>query len=148
MQNQEGLTPAERELETVLAGLKPHVAAMNRDRLMFEAGRASAGRGNRLWQGLTASLAVTLLVSVLIRPKPAVIETPGTLVADNVQSITTPQFEPVEQERLKAFRQYVQTRRTVLERGVEALRSSSTHRDARDEPLMTRQSVKEFLSST
>lgn len=76
MQNQEGLTPAERELETVLAGLKPHVAAMNRDRLMFQAGRASARQGQRLWQGLACSLAIILLASILVRPKRAVVAPP------------------------------------------------------------------------
>lgn len=147
MQNQEGLTPAERELETVLAGLKPHVAAMNRDRLMFQAGRASARRGQRLWQGLACSLAIILLASILVRPKPAVVEAPPTLVANNVETATVPCLERPDDERLEALRQYVRTRRRVLERGVDVLARPTVNRPS-TEPVMNRRALDAFLSST
>ncbi len=148
MQNHEGLTPAEQELETSLSGLKPNVGVMDRDHFMFEAGRASARRGHRLWQGLALSLVAMLLISILIRPEPVIVEVPTTLVANNVETSTIPQLKQTSEERLEAFREYVQTRQAVLERGVEALTTPPVHRDSVKEAPMTRQSLEEFLSST
>lgn len=149
MQDHEGLTQVERKLETVLAGFKPYVATVDRDHLMFEAGRASARPGHRLWQGLTSLLAVMFLVSILVRPKPVAVDAPPTLVANHVARATPLQLEPADEERLEALRQYVRTRRTVLERGIEALTTpSATRRPSAGTPPMTRESLDEFLSST
>jgi len=68
MHKEEGLTPAERELESVLGRLKPAASTLNRDELMFNAGRATAGRA-RPWQMLSVVLMALLLCSVLIRPE-------------------------------------------------------------------------------
>ena len=66
MHKEEGLTPAEQELESVLGQLKPTANTLNRDGLMFNAGRAAAGR-KKPWQMLSGTLMVMLLCSVLIR---------------------------------------------------------------------------------
>ena len=66
MHKEEGLTPAEQTLESALGELKPAANTLNRDELMFNAGRAAAGRG-RPWQMLSGALMVLLLCSVLIR---------------------------------------------------------------------------------
>jgi len=66
MHKEEGLTPAEQELESVLGRLKPAANTLNRDELMFNAGRAAAGRA-RPWQMLSGVLMALLLCSVLIR---------------------------------------------------------------------------------
>jgi len=66
MHKEEGLTPAEQELESVLGRLKPAANTLNRDELMFNAGRAAAGR-KQPWQMLSGVLMVLLLCSVLIR---------------------------------------------------------------------------------
>jgi hypothetical protein len=67
MHKEEGLTPAERELESALGRLKPAASTLNRDELMFNAGRAAAGRA-RPWQILSVVLMALMLCSVLIRP--------------------------------------------------------------------------------
>jgi hypothetical protein len=66
MHKEEGLTPAEQELESVLGQLKPAANTLNRDGLMFNAGRAAAGRKTP-WQMLSGTLMVLLLCSVMIR---------------------------------------------------------------------------------
>jgi hypothetical protein len=66
MQKEEGLTPAEQELESALGQLKPAANTLNRDELMFNAGRAAAGN-KQFWQMLSGMLMVLLLCSVLIR---------------------------------------------------------------------------------
>ena len=64
--HKEDLTPAEQELESVLGQLKPAANTLNRDELMFNAGRAAAGN-KQPWQMLSGVLMVLLLCSVLIR---------------------------------------------------------------------------------
>jgi hypothetical protein len=66
MHKEESLTPAEQELESVLGQLKPAPNTLNRDELMFNAGRAAAGK-KQPWQMLSGVLTVLLLCSVLIR---------------------------------------------------------------------------------
>ena len=66
MHKEEGLTPAEQELESVLGQLKPAANTLNRDELMFNAGCAAAGK-KQPWQMLSGVLMVLLLCSVLIR---------------------------------------------------------------------------------
>lgn len=63
MNPQDKLPPELEGLAAQLRGLTPAPAALNRDRLMFEAGRAAAGRGLAMWRGLAAAallLAATL----------------------------------------------------------------------------------------
>ena len=148
MQNHEGLTSIERELEAALAGLKPAGTGMDRDQVMFAAGRASIRRHNRIWQAIASSLAIVLLISIVSRPKPATIEiAPGSFV-NHQPSLSPQQVQPVDQKRLDAFRQYVRTRRAVLNRGIEALPPSPVRRARPSEPPLTRESIDELLSST
>jgi hypothetical protein len=56
--DKDNLTPAERELEGALRGLKPAGVSIDRDRLMFAAGRASAGRSVFRWRVTSAAAAV------------------------------------------------------------------------------------------
>ena len=70
MPPEESLTPAERELESALAGLAPAAPAIDRDALMFQAGRAAARRGGLLWKAASAALAACLAVSLVPRPQP------------------------------------------------------------------------------
>ena len=64
------LTPAQRELEDALRGLRPAPARIDRDRLLFEAGVA-AGRGRPgLVRGVAVALALVLGCSVLWKMVP------------------------------------------------------------------------------
>ena len=62
------LDPVEREVEAALAGLGPVAPAIDRDRLMFEAGRREATKSTRNkltgWRVMSGALAAGLLVSV------------------------------------------------------------------------------------
>lgn len=152
MQNTDGLTPMDRELEAALGGLRIAPAAISRDRMMFDAGRASARRRSRLWQGSAAVLAIALLVSIALRPAPIGPERPTEAVARQQISIepvaqSAAHVEPLNLERAQAFRQYIRMRRAVLERGVEVIPASDGIRDNPAPPL-TREDLDELLSST
>ncbi len=64
------LTPAERELELALARLRPSRARLDRDRLIFEAGRLAERRRSRRWMAAAAALGLCALLAVVIRPAP------------------------------------------------------------------------------
>jgi len=53
-----GLTPAQRELESALRDLRPARPNIDRDRMMFKAGAASARRSLNLWRAAAAVLVV------------------------------------------------------------------------------------------
>ena len=68
MHKEQDLTPAERELQAALGQLKPAANTLSRDALMFNAGRAAAGRRGP-WKMLSGALTLLLLCSILIRPE-------------------------------------------------------------------------------
>lgn len=119
MQHEENLSPAEQALESALSQLRPAATRLNRDELMFNAGRAAAGRKGS-WQMLSGVLTVLLLGSVLIRP--------GLNGSRELPSpADTPRFEmaqalhhPVQVESRGSL-EYVTLRQKVIERGLDAL---------------------------
>ena len=72
--SQPRLTPAQRELEDALRGLAPVAAAIDRDRLLFEAGAAAGRTRTRRMQWAIGALAAGLAIALLLRPEPTVIE--------------------------------------------------------------------------
>ena len=69
MLNENGLNPAEMELEAALGGLQPVAVVIERDRLMYRAGQSSARRRNLAWPILSIALALMLGVSLLHQPE-------------------------------------------------------------------------------
>ena len=63
--------PELRTVEAALGGLVPAAPAVNRDRLLYEAGRRSVARG-RAWPLATLGFAVLSAVLAMYRPEPAV----------------------------------------------------------------------------
>ena len=74
MSDEGTLTPTERQLEAALGALAPARAGIDRDALMFRAGRASSRRGTHAWRATTLVLAAALVVSLLERPGRRVVE--------------------------------------------------------------------------
>ena len=117
---EENLSPAEKELESALGKLKPTANTLSRDVLMFNAGRATAGK-KRPWQILSGMLAIVLFSSVMYRP-----ELDGTRnlsyspeVADS-QMMQTP-YQPVQSESPGSMA-YPILRQKVVRYGLNALR--------------------------
>jgi hypothetical protein len=152
MQDDTGLTPSEKEIEAALGGLRPARAPMNRDRVMFDAGRTSARRQNRIWQGIAGCLGIVLLASVMYRPPATVVETGRNAVASNVGNslpVDTANrlHDSFYRERPDPIADYVRMRRAVLKRGIEALPAASPAPSTYDEPLM-REHISGVPSST
>ena len=86
MSDEGRLNAAERELEAALGALRPSPPAIDRDRLMFEAGRRSiAVRRPVAWQVLSGALAAALLLSLSLHRAPREVE--------RVVYVTTPAVE-------------------------------------------------------
>jgi hypothetical protein len=118
MSHETSLTKEEQQMEVLLGQFQPMAAAQCRDKLMFRAGRASAGHARR-WQGISGVFAVLLLCSLMIRTVPSKLE-PKTVVP---QLASTQWQEPQEATALRPMhaQAYINVRHRVLEQGLDAL---------------------------
>ncbi|MCP4260998.1 MAG: hypothetical protein GY774_26330 [Planctomycetes bacterium] len=140
MYNEENLNPAEKELESALGQLKPTINTLKRDVLMFNAGRATAGK-RRPWQMLSGALTVLLLCSVLVRPDldRAKSLTSGTEPGEF--QVTQTSYQPVQAESSDSLT-YPVLRQNIVRFGLNALRFEQGM--SHSEPLKNR---KELLKS-
>ena len=91
-------------LPECLSKFTPSAGRLDRDALLFTAGRNSA-RPSRVWQGLSSVLATTqLLMIVCLWPYPADLR-PGAADSMARKSISAGQDEPVEQRLPATFGQ-------------------------------------------
>ena len=110
-------------LEAALAELAPRPAAINRDRLMFEAGRRAAQRHSWLAPGIAAVLAsaVTMAVALLgYHPEPRVVQV--QVPAAPVQGFS--QFQEaliIDDARWERRAEALRLRNDIIERGLDAL---------------------------
>jgi hypothetical protein len=92
MSDEEDLNAGERELECALGALHPHPPAIDRDRIMFEAGQRSVHPQYRrpvAWPVISGALAAALLVSVSLHRAPRYVERIVRVPVDS-PSTTTP----------------------------------------------------------
>jgi hypothetical protein len=147
------LTPSERELEAALGGLKPARAGTNRDRFMFQAGRASGRRQNRLWQAVSCCLGIVLAASLVYRQAPPTVATPAPIVATHVQDpppteIAGRYYDLPATRYSGPISEYLRMRAAVLRRGIDALPASHPAPAAEDEEPLTREHPDRIVSST
>jgi hypothetical protein len=119
MYKEEGLSPAEQELESALGQLKPAANTLNRDELMFNAGRAAAGK-KQLWQMLSGVLMVLLLCSVLIRPDVRGPREPSSRFDSGQFRMALTTYRPVQTESAGSLA-YPALRRNIVRNGLDAL---------------------------
>jgi len=121
----DNLTPADEELARVLGGLRPAATGIDRDTLMFAAGRASTQRRVRAWQGLSAAAATLLVVALVVPPRamPTRVtverprQTPGS---ERIAARPAP--TPAEADAVPLVdASYLKLRNAVLARGVDVL---------------------------
>jgi hypothetical protein len=76
MRQEERLSDMEREAEEALSALRPTRPAFDGSRLMFEAARRASRKQVWAWRGIAAALAGGLVLALLLRPSPQLIEKP------------------------------------------------------------------------
>ncbi len=89
----EPLEPRLNEVAAALAGLRPNPPALDRDRLLFNAGRVSVSRPWlwRLTAAASTTLAAVLAAVLLLRPAPPAVE---RVVYVRVEPPTPPKTDP------------------------------------------------------
>ena len=144
MYNEENLNPAEQELESALGQLKPIANTLNRDVLMFNAGRASAGK-KRSWQMLSGVLIVLLLCSVLVRPDMNGAGSLSSVPEPGEFRMTQTLYQPVQAESPDSFT-YPMLRQNIVRYGLDALRFQRGM--SHSEPLKNRKQLLESMLSS
>lgn len=152
MQNEENITPAQRELEIALGSLRPATTSMDRDLLMFRAGRASGRRYYRTWQGGAAVLAVLLTVSLLHSPTVQPIErvqyvTHEQQAAPSDMMTMTKATTGPACTRSQMPGNYVRLRNRVLIGGLDELPETYSSSGPSEPPMNRRQLLEMMLSS-
>jgi hypothetical protein len=126
MYEEENLTPAEQALESALGQLKPVTNIMNRDKLMFNAGRASIGK-KQPWQILSGVLTVLLLCSILIHSDLRSNQTVPSDSEQNYFQVAQTQYEPAKVESPESM-SYPKLRENIIKHGMDALQLQETPR--------------------
>ncbi|NIN34267.1 MAG: hypothetical protein GTO60_03845 [Gammaproteobacteria bacterium] len=144
MYKEENLTPAEQELESVLGQLKPIANTLNRDVLMFNAGRASAGR-KLPWQMFSGVLIVLFVCSVLIRPDSNGVRSLSSGPEPGTFQMTQTLYQPVRSESPGSLA-YPVLRENIVRYGLDALRFQQG--TSRSEPLENRKQLLESMLSS
>jgi hypothetical protein len=143
MYNEENLTPAEQELESALGQLKPTANTLNRDVLMFNAGRATAGR-KLPWQMFSGVLIVLLLCSILVRPDLNGARSLSSGPEPGEFQMTQILYQPVQSESSGSLA-YPMLRQNIVRYGLDALRFQQG--TSRSEPLKNRKQMLESMLS-
>jgi len=143
MYKEENLTPAEQELESVLGQLKPIANTLNRDVLMFNAGRASAGR-KLPWQMFSGVLMVLFLCSVLVRPDLNGARSLSSGPEPGTFQMTQTLYQPVQAESSGSLA-YPMLRENIVRYGLDALRFQKD--TSRSEPLKNRKQLLDSMLS-
>ena len=126
MYKENNLTPAEQALESALAQLKPVANTLNRDILMFNAGRASTGR-KLPWQMLSSLLTVLLLFSVFSRSgMNENVKLPSNSRQNQFQAVKMP-YRPVDTELPNSVA-YPRLRENIIRYGLDALKLQQSQR--------------------
>jgi len=144
MYNEENLTSAEKELESALGQLKPTMNTLKRDVLMFNAGRATAGK-RRPWQMLSGALTVLLLCSVLVRPDLNGARNLSSGPEPSEFQVTQTSYQPVQTEPSDSLA-YPVLRQNIVRYGLDALRFQQGM--SHSEPLKNRKELLESMLSS
>jgi hypothetical protein len=144
MYNEENLTPAEQELESVLGQLKPIANTLDRDVLMFNAGRATVGK-KLPWQMFSGVLIVLFLCSLLIRPDSNGVRSLSSAPEPGTFQMTQILYQPVRTESSGSLA-YPMLRENIVRYGLDALRFQQGM--SHSEPLKNRKQMLESMLSS
>jgi hypothetical protein len=114
-----------------LAAVAPHPGRLDRDVLLFAAGRAAGARRGRVWQGCTAVLTLLCagLGTTLVLRSPASVEVPRVVLVPapaakpSLPTADEPSLSPADSTLQAEWAAGMRLRNRVLREGVAALPS-------------------------
>lgn len=142
-EEEQGLTPAERELEAALGGLAPAAPSFTLERIQTRALVDRERRRTRIWQAVAALLAVAAGIGFSIQPAPRVVQVERVILRDRQQPVQS-QFISDDAPPATALPQptgdyaYLRLRERVLAKGVESLRATPAPQGSRAVELSAR----------
>ena len=151
MQNEKDLTPALVEIQDALGQLQPASPGIDRDRLIFYAGRNSSRRSSRSWQALSVLLILMLSVSIFYRTEPEIIDNIEYVYHEpytsSGEAFKTSNYSTYKWERDRSAANYIILRNRVITQGPEALNSPPLNSTISEPPPTREQLLQELLSS-
>ena len=115
MCQESGLTPAQQRMEAIMGQLRPSAQALDRETLIFEAGRSAQG-SKRPWQAMCGILMVLLCGSLIMSMPQTKPFTPTTVVQQRPAPVW-----PVDRQPSDRSLGYLKLQKTVLHNGLDAL---------------------------
>ena len=143
MSHETSLTPEETHVETLLGQLHPTVSTQGRDKLMFQAGRASAGQVH-LWQHVTGEFALLLLCSLTISTLPVTPE-PAIMIPQLVSNARPFKPEVTSPRELDELA-YIHVRHSVLKHGLDALPETRSGRGVTADRMRYGDAFKKYMN--
>ena len=142
MSHETSLTQEEARTEAWLGQLHPATSAQGRDKLMFQAGRASAGHV-QLWQRMSGVFAMLLACSLMIHTSPSKPE--PKIMAPQVASSS---WQPPEEipTRIVDEQAYINVRHSVLTHGLGALPETRSGRSVPADHMRYGDAFERYLS--
>ena len=128
-EEEQDLTPGERELEAALGGLTPAAPSFTLERIKVRALVGRERRRTHVWQAVAAMLAVAAGVGFSMNPAPRVVQVERVVLRDRERPVEN---QLVSDESVTAVSPaqpvgdyaYLRMRERVLAKGVESLRAT------------------------
>jgi hypothetical protein len=126
---EENLSPGVRELEGALGKLRPASPRFTLEQMLAQAQLDRQRRRTRVWQAIAAVLAIAAAASFWVKPAVRTVEVPTVvyLKAPETGNVRTPNAEAKNDQPLVLVNgdfAYLNLRDKLLERGVNALRTT------------------------
>ena len=136
-----GLSPAHQKMEAIMGQLQPNARSLDREMLIFAAGRAAQG-SKRPWQMACGVLAVLLCTSLVLHLAPSKPSTPITVARQMPAPVPSIEIQPADHSL-----GYLELQKTVLKNGLDAMPAYRTVRATRQKQLDQESLMQDLLSS-
>jgi hypothetical protein len=128
-------------MEAIMAQLRPSARGLDREMLIYAAGRAAQG-SKRPWQMACGVLTVLLCTSLIVRLPQSGPATPGRLVEELPVPVTPVAVPPADHSLA-----YLELQKTVLKNGLDAMPAHRTVRAPHQKQLDQETLIQDLLSS-
>jgi hypothetical protein len=128
-EEEQDLTPGQRELEAALGGLTPAAPGFTLERIKLRALVNRERRRTRIWQAVAALLALAAGVGFSMKPAPRVVQVERVVLRDrqlppDTQFVSDEALPPATPAKPVGDYAYLRLRERVLAKGVESLPAS------------------------
>lgn len=136
-----GLTPEQQKMEAIMGQLQPSARSLDREMLIFAAGRAAQGT-KAPWQMACGVLTVLLCTSLIVRLPQSRSATPTKVAEQSLAPVTPLASQPADYSL-----GYLELQKTVLKNGLDAMPAYRTVRATQQKHLDQETLLQDLMSS-